>query len=221
VGPTGAGKTTLVSLLVRFFDPWDGRITIGGTDIRDVTLQSLRSQIALVLQEPFLFPTTIADNIALGRPDASREEIITAARDANADTFIQHLPHGYDTVVGGRGATLSGGERQRLAIARAFLKDAPVLILDEPTSALDARTETLLLQALQRLMIGRITVVIAHRLSTIRDADAIVVLDEGRVLERGSHDALMRGGGLYSLLYRQQMQLADHDLPLAAETETA
>ncbi|HWX75024.1 MAG TPA: ABC transporter ATP-binding protein, partial [Solirubrobacteraceae bacterium] len=184
VGPTGAGKTTLVSLLVRFFDPWQGRVTIGGTDIREFTLHSLRSQVALVLQDPFLFPTTIAENIALGRPEATRAQVSAAADAANAHQFIEALPDGYDTLVGERGATLSGGEKQRLAIARAFLKDAPVLILDEPTSALDARTEGLLLDALARLMQGRVTLVIAHRLSTIRDADEIVVLDAGRVLER-------------------------------------
>ncbi len=211
VGPTGAGKTTLVSLLVRFFDPWQGRITIGSSDIRDFTLHSLRSQIALVLQEPFLFPTSVAENIALGRPDASRELIVKAAQAANADRFIEQLPDGYDTLVGERGATLSGGEKQRLSIARAFLKDAPLLILDEPTSALDALTEGLLLDALERLMAGRITLVIAHRLSTIRGADEIVVLDGGRVVERGSHAELMRCAGLYSALYRQQMQMAEHD----------
>jgi ATP-binding cassette subfamily B protein len=216
VGPTGAGKTTLVSLLVRFFDPWQGRITIGGTDVRDFTLHSLRTQIALVLQDPFLFPTTVAENIALGRPDAPREQILAAARAANAHEFIEGLPDGYDTMVGERGATLSGGEKQRLSIARAFIKDAPLLILDEPTSALDARTEGLLLDALERLMEGRITVVIAHRLSTIRGADVIVVLDGGRVVERGSHARLMGTDGLYSALYRQQMQVAEHDLPVVA-----
>ena len=188
----GAGKTTLASLLVRFFDPWEGRVTIGGTDIRDFTLHSLRSQIALVLQDPFIFPISIAENIALGRPDAPREEIVAAAEAANAHTFIERLPHGYDTLVGERGATLSGGEKQRLSIARAFVKDAPLLILDEPTSALDARTEGLLLDALERLMKGRITLVIAHRLSTIRDADEILVIDEGRIVERGPHAAPRR-----------------------------
>jgi ATP-binding cassette subfamily B protein/subfamily B ATP-binding cassette protein MsbA len=219
VGPTGAGKTTLVSLLVRFFDPWEGRVTIGGADIRDLTLRSLREQVALVLQDPFLFPTTVAENIALGRRDATRAEVEDAARAANAHVFVEALPQGYDTPVGERGATLSGGEKQRLAIARAFLKDAPVLILDEPTSALDARTEGQLLQALERLMQGRVTLVIAHRLSTIRGADEIVVLDHGAVLERGSHAELMRSGGLYSALYRQQMSLAEHDVPLAAVSE--
>ena len=218
VGPTGAGKTTMASLLVRFFDPWEGRITIGDTDIRDFTLQSLRSQIALVLQDPFIFPITIAENIAFGRPDASREEVAAAARAANADQFIERLPQGYDTLVGERGATLSGGEKQRLSIARAFLKDAPVLILDEPTSALDARTENMLLEALEQLMAGRITLVIAHRLSTIRGADQIVTLDAGRITERGSHAQLMSSGGLYSLLYRQQMELVEHDLPAVGAT---
>jgi len=216
VGPTGAGKTTLASLLVRFFDPWRGRITIGGADLRDFTLHSLRSQIALVLQDPFIFPTTIAENIALGRPDAPREQVLAAARAANAHEFIERLPDGYDTAVGERGATLSGGEKQRLSIARAFLKDAPLLILDEPTSALDARTEGLLLAALERLMVGRITLVIAHRLSTIRGADEILVLEHGRIVERGSHERLMADGGLYCSLYRQQMQFAEHDLPAVA-----
>jgi ATP-binding cassette subfamily B protein/subfamily B ATP-binding cassette protein MsbA len=215
VGPTGAGKTTLVSLLVRFFDPWQGRVTIGGTDIRDYSLQSLRSQVALVLQDPFLFPISVAENIALGRPDAPRAEVIAAAEAASAHSFLEQLPDGYDTIVGERGATLSGGEKQRLAIARAFLKDAPILILDEPTAALDARTEGLLLAALERLMAGRITLVIAHRLSTIRGADEIAVLDGGRVIEHGPHAELMRADGLYASLYRQQMQLAEHDLSAA------
>ena len=218
VGPTGAGKTTLASLLVRFFDPWRGAVTIGGVDIREFTLHSLRSQIALVLQDPFIFPTTIAENVALGRPDARREEVVAAARAANANDFIERLPDGYDTIVGERGSTLSGGEKQRLSIARAFLKDAPVLILDEPTSALDARTEGLLLDALERLMAGRITLVIAHRLSTIRAAEEILVLDAGRIIERGSHERLIARGGLYRSLYSQQMQRADHDLPAAAAT---
>jgi ATP-binding cassette subfamily B protein/subfamily B ATP-binding cassette protein MsbA len=213
VGPTGAGKTTLASLLVRFFDPWHGRVTIGGADIRDFTVRSLRSQIALVLQDPFIFPITIAENIALGKPDAPREVIVAAAEAANAHTFIDRLPAGYDTLVGERGATLSGGEKQRLSIARAFVKDAPLLILDEPTSALDARTEGLLLEALERLMKGRITLVIAHRLSTIRGADEILVLDEGRIVERGPHRRLVRTGGLYSSLYNRQMEIAEHDVP--------
>ena len=213
VGPTGAGKTTLVSLLVRFFDPWEGRVTIGGVDIRDFTLRSLRSQIALVLQDPFIFPTTIAENIALGRPEATREQVVAAAEAANAHAFIERLPQGYDSLVGERGATLSGGEKQRLSIARAFVKDAPLLVLDEPTSALDARTEGLLLEALERLMAGRITLVIAHRHSTIRNADEILALEGGAVLERGSHERLMSNDGLYRALYSQQMQVAEHDLP--------
>jgi ATP-binding cassette subfamily B protein/subfamily B ATP-binding cassette protein MsbA len=218
VGPTGAGKTTLVSLLVRFFDPWRGRITVGGVDIRDFTLHSLRSQIALVLQDPFIFPTSIAENISLGREDAARTEIEDAARAANAHDFIELLPDGYDTAVGERGATLSGGEKQRLSIARAFLKDAPVLVLDEPTSALDAGTERLLLGALERLMAARITLVIAHRLSTIRTADQILALDAGRIVEGGSHSQLLERGGVYASLYRQQMQLAEHDVQAVRRT---
>ena len=211
VGPTGAGKTTLMNLLIRFFDPWSGRITIDGVDLRDVRQRSLRQQIAIVLQDPFIFPLSIADNIAYGRPEASRAAIEVAARDAGAHDFIVGLPAGYDAIVGERGATLSGGEQQRLSIARAFLKDSPVLILDEPTAALDAHTEATLLQALDRLMQGRISFVIAHRLSTIRRATCILVLDHGRIAESGTHEELLGANGLYAALYRRQLDLAAHD----------
>ena len=184
-GETGAGKSTLVGLIPRFFDPDGGRVLIDGRDVRDLSDQaSLRDQVAVVLQEPFLFPMSIADNIAFGRPDATRDEIERAARAANAHDFIAALPEGYDTVIGERGATLSGGERQRIAIARALLKDAPILILDEPTSALDAETEHAIVEALERLMRGRTTFIIAHRLSTIRSATTIVVLEHGQVVEQ-------------------------------------
>jgi ATP-binding cassette subfamily B protein/subfamily B ATP-binding cassette protein MsbA len=204
VGRTGAGKTTLANLLVRFYDPWEGRITIGDTDLRDFRHRSLRRQIGLVLQDPFIFPLTIRENIAYGRPDASFDEVVAAARAAYAHEFITRLPEGYETVVGERGSTLSGGEKQRLSIARAFLKDAPVLILDEPTSALDARTESQLLEALERLMLGRITFIIAHRLSTTRKATQILVLDHGRVIERGTHEELISLDGVYADLYARQ-----------------
>jgi ATP-binding cassette, subfamily B, bacterial len=207
VGPTGAGKTSLVNLLVRFFDPWSGRVTIDGHDLRRVQLGALRRQVAMVLQEPFIFPLSVAENIAYGRPGGTRAEIVAAAVAANAHEFIVALPEGYDTVVGERGATLSGGERQRLSIARALLKDAPILVLDEPTSALDARTEALLLEALERLMKRRTTLIIAHRLSTIRRADRIVALDHGRIVEQGPHAALLARDGLYASLYRQQVGL--------------
>jgi len=213
VGPTGAGKTTLMNLLVRFFDPWSGKVTIGGVDLRDFKHRSLRGQIALVLQDPFIFPLSIADNIAYGRPQASRDDVEAAARAANAHEFITRLPGGYDTVVGERGATLSGGEKQRLSIARAFLKDAPVLILDEPTSALDSRTEGALLEALERLMKGRISFIIAHRLSTIRQATRILVLDRGKIVDSGTHAELLEARGLYAALYNRQMDVAEHDAP--------
>ena len=211
IGPTGAGKTTLVNLLLRFFDPWSGHVTVDGHDMRHVRIRSLRQQVAIVLQEPFIFPLTVAENIAYGRPDATREEIVAAAVAANADDFIRRLPDGYDTVVGERGATFSGGEKQRLGIARAFLRAAPILILDEPTSALDARTESLLLDALERLMEKRTTLIIAHRLSTIRNADRILVLDHGEIVEQGRHAELMALDGLYASLYRQQMDITRHE----------
>ncbi|MBA3749213.1 MAG: ABC transporter ATP-binding protein, partial [Solirubrobacterales bacterium] len=211
VGPTGAGKTTMMNLLIRFFDPDSGTITIDGVDLRDMRHRSLREQIAMVLQDPFIFPVSIAENIAYGRPGATREQIEAAAVAANAHDYISHLPEGYDTVVGERGATLSGGEKQRLSIARAFLKDAPVLILDEPTSALDARTEGALLEALERLMEGRISFIIAHRLSTIRRAERILVLDGGRVVESGTHAELLEADLLYAALYNRQMDIAEHD----------
>jgi ATP-binding cassette subfamily B protein/subfamily B ATP-binding cassette protein MsbA len=204
VGPTGAGKSTLVGLIPRFYDPWHGRVLIDGHDLREVQLSSLRAQIGIVLQEPFLFPITLAENIAYGRPDATRAEIEAAARAANAHHFIERLPEGYETVLGERGATLSGGERQRVAIARALLKDAPVLILDEPTASLDAGTEQLLMEALERLMAGRTVLIIAHRMSTIRGADRILVLDGGRVAEEGTHTELLARAGLYAGFYSIQ-----------------
>ena len=213
VGATGAGKTTLVSLIPRLFDPWEGSVFLDGQDIRRATLADVRSRVAFVLQDPYLLPLSIAENIAYGRPAASKDEVIAAAVAARADAFIRKLPSGYDTVVGERGATLSGGERQRLSIARALLKNAPILILDEPTSALDVETEGLLLDALERVTKGRTTLIIAHRLSTVRHADAVLVLDNGRIAERGSHDALLRAGGIYSRLCRAQFA---HEFEAAA-----
>ncbi len=206
VGTTGAGKSTLMNLIPRFYDPWQGCVRLDGHDLRTVPLQSLRNQIALMLQEPFLFPFSVADNIAFGRPEASRAEIETVARASNAHEFIQRLPQGYDTVIGERGVTLSGGERQRLSIARALLKDAPVLILDEPTSALDAETEQAILQALEKLMAGRTTFIIAHRLSTVRRAHRIVVLEKGRIVESGSHEELLSRSRLYAQLHELQFE---------------
>jgi ATP-binding cassette subfamily B protein/subfamily B ATP-binding cassette protein MsbA len=205
VGHTGAGKSTLVSLIPRFFDPWSGRVTVDRHDVRDLTLASVRAQISVVLQEPFLLPLSVAENIAYGRPGASPREVVAAAVAAQADEFIRALPDGYETVIDERGASLSGGERQRLAIARALLKDAPILILDEPTSALDSETEASLLQALERLIEGRTTFVIAHRLSTVRRCNRIVVLDHGRIAEIGSHNELANAGGIYQRVHLLQM----------------
>jgi ATP-binding cassette subfamily B protein/subfamily B ATP-binding cassette protein MsbA len=206
VGATGAGKSTLAALLMRFYDPDQGRITLQGIDIRELQLASLRAQFAVLLQECLLLPLTVADNIAYGSPGATREQIIEAAIAANADGFIRALPRGYDTVLGERGATLSGGERQRIAITRALLKKAPILILDEPTSALDSETEFLILEELERLMRGRTTFIIAHRLSTVRRAERIVVLERGEVVGSGTHEQLLSSPGLYRNLYNAQLR---------------
>ncbi len=205
VGRSGAGKTTLVNLLPRFYDVSAGRILIDGVDIRDVTLTSLRRQVGIVTQDTVLFDDTIARNIAYGTPDAPRDAIEAAARAAHAHEFIAASPRGYDTAIGERGQRLSGGQRQRLAIARALLKDAPILVLDEATSALDAESELLVQEALATLMLNRTSFVIAHRLSTIRRADAIIVLERGRVVETGRHDELLARGGVYASLYQLQL----------------
>jgi ATP-binding cassette subfamily B protein/subfamily B ATP-binding cassette protein MsbA len=207
VGPTGVGKSTLVSLIPRFYDTTSGSIYLDGRDVRDLTLDSLRRQISIVLQDVFLFHGTVRENILFGRPDATEQEMIEAAHVANAHQFIVNLPNGYDTLIGERGVKLSGGQKQRLSIARAVLKDAPILILDEATSAVDTETELLIQQALERLMVGKTTVIIAHRLSTVRSADQIVVLEGRHVVETGSHDALIENNGLYRRLYSIQSQL--------------
>jgi ATP-binding cassette subfamily C protein CydCD len=205
VGRSGAGKTTAAHLLLRFWDPQQGRILLGGRDLRDLTLDDLRRQVSLVAQDTYLFNTSLRENLRLGRPDATDEEVLAAARRANVDEFAKALPDGYDTAVGERGAQLSGGQRQRVAIARALLKDAPVLVLDEATSHLDAINEAEVRRALDELMVGRTTLVIAHRLSTIRNADNIVVLDGGRVAEQGRHADLVALDGIYSHLIGAQL----------------
>jgi ATP-binding cassette subfamily B protein len=210
VGPTGAGKTTLAGLLLRFYDPTTGVVRLDGHDVRELRLEWLRRQIAVVLQDPILFSGTVGENIAYGRPGATREELEQAARRAQAHEFIARLPRGYDTMIGERGVRLSGGQRQRLSIARAFLKDAPILLLDEPTSALDPGTEADLLLALGELMRGRTTLIIAHRLAMVRHANLIVVLEGGRVVDRGSHEELLERSARYRRLYRQHSpELAD------------
>jgi ABC-type multidrug transport system fused ATPase/permease subunit len=219
VGPTGAGKTTLASLIPRFYDAHEGRILIDGVDIKTLTIKSLREQISIVLQEPLLFSGSIIDNIRYGRLDAGRDDVIEAARAANAHDFIMRLPNQYETELGERGAQLSGGERQRIAVARAFLKNAPILILDEPTSAIDSRTEAVILDALDRLMAGRTTFIIAHRLSTIRRADQILVLDHGRLAEQGTHPELLARPGLYRQLYEMQTRHTGRKLALADGAE--
>lgn len=210
VGPSGAGKTTLAGLLARFYDVTGGAIRIDGLDIRDVKLKWLRRQVAIVGQETFLFNDTVAANILYGRPEAAREEIVEAARMAMADEFIRDLPSGYETVVGERGAKLSGGQRQRLAIARALLKNAPILVLDEATSQLDAESEALVQRALANLMENRTVIVIAHRLSTIRRADQIIVVNNGTVSEVGTHDELVGQGGIYQRLHEMQYVDLEH-----------
>jgi subfamily B ATP-binding cassette protein MsbA len=204
VGASGSGKTTLTSLLLRFYDPQRGAIRIGDTDIREVTSRDLRSQIAVVTQETVLFNETVTRNIELGRPAASKEEIIQAAKHAHAYDFIMEKPAGFETPVGEKGVLLSGGQRQRLAIARAILKDAPILILDEATSSLDTESEQAVQVALEELMRGRTTICIAHRLSTIQKADMIVVLDQGRIVETGTHAKLMQARGMYHKLHELQ-----------------
>jgi ABC-type multidrug transport system fused ATPase/permease subunit len=208
VGPTGSGKSTVLSLLPRFYDPALGRVMIDDIDISDYRIAALRSQIGFVLQDTLLLQGTIRENIAYGRPEATEEEVVAAARIANADEFISRMPLGYDTMVGERGNTLSGGQRQRIAIARAVIRNSPILVLDEPTAALDAESEHLVIEALRRLMKGRTVIMIAHRLGTLIDADKIIVLKDGVVAEEGTHAALIARGGVFAELHRFQYQTA-------------
>jgi subfamily B ATP-binding cassette protein MsbA len=219
VGPTGAGKTTIVSLLARFYDPTSGTIKIDGFDVKTFQQKSLRDQISFVLQENILFHAPIWRNIAYGRPDASREEILNAARLANAHDFIQLLPEGYDTIVGERGVTLSGGQRQCIAIARAVIRNTPLLILDEPSSGLDAASEKLVFEALDHLMEGKTSIVIAHRLSTVRRANVIFVIKDGTIVETGTHQELLESGNVYSSLY--QIQFRDEEVETAQESPSS
>lgn len=216
VGPTGSGKTTLISLIPRFYDPQSGTIKIDGTDVRNYQRKSVREQISFVLQDTLLFHAPIWQNISYGKPEATRDEIVRAAKLANADEFIDRLPQGYDTMVGERGVTLSGGQRQRIAIARAVIRNAPLLILDEPTTGLDAASEKLVLEALGRLMKGRTTIMVAHRIATIQHANVIFVLQAGRIIEQGSHESLLEAGGLYANFYNLQLHKEHEDEDAAA-----
>ena len=204
VGPSGAGKSTVASLLPRFYDVTGGSIVIDGLDIREVTMESLREQVGIVPQETMLFNGSVYDNILYGRLDATEEEVMAASKAANAHNFITELPNGYDTQLGDRGVNISGGQRQRIAIARAILKNQQILILDEATSALDTESERVVQEALDRLMVGRTSFVIAHRLSTIKNADKILVMEKGKIVEEGNHDELMAKDGLYAHLYQIQ-----------------
>jgi subfamily B ATP-binding cassette protein MsbA len=204
VGPTGSGKSTIMSLILRFYDPDAGRVSIDGHDIRDFTLKSLRDQISLVPQDPVLFHGPIWKNIGYGKPDATRQEIVRAATVANADDFITRLPQGYDTVIGERGDTLSGGQRQRIAIARAVIRQTPILLLDEPSAALDAESEELIFEALERLMEGKTSITVAHRMATVRRAHTIYVIDDGIVSGRGTHEQLLLTSPLYARLFQLQ-----------------
>jgi subfamily B ATP-binding cassette protein MsbA len=215
VGPTGGGKSTLISLVARFYDPLSGEVKIDGTNIRKYTMKSLRQQISFVLQETLLFRATVWENIAYGRPEASREEIINAAKLANAHEFISEMPEGYDTMVGERGVSLSGGQRQRIAIARAVIRNTPILILDEPTSGLDAASEQIVFEALDRLMKGKTSIVIAHHLATIRRADIIFVVKDNALVERGTHAELLAAGGLYAELYDIQFRKEEPETAMA------
>ena len=207
VGPTGVGKTTLVSLIPRFYDVIDGKVCIDGVDVREIELDQLHQSVSMVLQDVFLFHGTVRENILFGKPGATEEEMIRAAEIANATEFIDHMPNGYDTLIGERGVKLSGGQKQRLSIARAVLKDSPILILDEATSSVDTETELLIQQALERLIKGRTTIIIAHRLSTVRNADRIVALEGTKIVEAGTHEELLVKKGLYHKLYTAQQQL--------------
>jgi ABC-type multidrug transport system fused ATPase/permease subunit len=208
VGRSGAGKTSIANLLCRFYDPTHGRVCVDGHELRQVKLASLRRQVAVVLQDTFLFNASVRENLMLGKPTATEEELVAAARAAYAHEFVMELPEGYDTDVGERGVKLSGGQKQRLALARAILANPRILILDEATSSVDAEAEYLIQQALEAVLEGRTALVIAHRLSTVRSADKIIALEDGRIVEMGNHQELMQKAGLYSQLYRRQLELA-------------